>query len=301
MDVLCGCFNLLCCCCYCCQYIGKKAMEEQQLYNNAISNSDNNNKITRSKSRKGFLIYLLIFSVIFSGFGLFTMTRIYSKNSLYSFVNDKSKNNNGILKHVKGIEIGIGGIILLFPIIFLVISITFLVFICGKNKEFQVLSVKKYFILNIIKILCIVLSSILIVLSLLYSILITKAYNQIYFSYQIDSLTKLIGHICGALFIVYYIACVILFSCEFKIFKSVGTALKPGPEALYDINGNPIFQMNPVVVVVANNIQNVPNYQQNIIKNQNTLNEIKKQNINNSPDTDERISNENNNNHTNNK
>ena len=132
------------------------------------------------------------------------MTRIYSKHSLYYFVNNNPKYNNGILKHVKGIEIGIGGIILLFPIIFLAISIAFLVFICGKNKEFQVLSVKKYFILNIIKIICIVLSSILIILSVLYSILIVKAYNQIYFSYQIDSLTKLIGQICGALFIVYY-------------------------------------------------------------------------------------------------
>ena len=98
----------------------------------------------------------------------------------------------------------------------------------------------------------------------------------------------------------YLLFIIIFFSCEFKIFKSVGTALKPGPQALYDINGNPIFQINPVIVAVANNIQNVPNYQQKIIKNQNTSNEIKKQNNNNSPDTEERIINENNNN-TNNK
>ena len=57
-------------------------------------------------------------------------------------------------------------------------SIAFLVFTCGR-REYQVLHVKKFMVLNTLKIVCIVLSSIFIALSLLYSVLITIALNNI--------------------------------------------------------------------------------------------------------------------------
>ena len=169
-----------------------------------------------------------------------------------------------------------GGILFLFPIIFIAITISFLFFTCGK-KQFQVLSVKRYRILNIIKIACIVLSSIFIVLSLLYAIILSIAGKQLKhlgFTNKRDSSEKIIGNILGFLFIIYYLICVGLFVCERRIFNEVGTSEKPGPAAKFDLYGNPIINnntgvnilnpgngmvLNVVQIEQSNNIQNVKN------------------------------------------
>ena len=92
------------------------------------------------------LIFLMIFSLIFFCLGIFGMTEFYSTTDSY-----KSINKTGIVKHLKGIEIGLGGIILVFPIIFFGVAIAFLVFTCGK-KEYQVLPIKTNVLLSSINI-----------------------------------------------------------------------------------------------------------------------------------------------------
>ena len=93
-------------------------------------------------------------------------------------------------------------------------SIAFLVFTCGR-REYQVLPVKKFMVLNTLKIVCIVLSSIFIALSLLYSVLITIALNNIRHNGPINLLV-------GYMIVLYYIICVYLFSCEKRLFTLVG-------------------------------------------------------------------------------
>ena len=120
-------------------------------------------------------------------------------------------------------------------------SIAFLVFTCGR-REYQVLPVKKFMVLNTLKIVCIVLSSIFIALSLLYSVLITIAFNNIRHNGPINLLV-------GYIIILYYIICVCLFSCEKRLFTLVGSSANPGPFALYNVNGQPMFMATPLSII----------------------------------------------------
>ena len=120
-------------------------------------------------------------------------------------------------------------------------SIAFLVFTCGR-REYQVLPVKKFMVLNTLKIVCIVLSSIFIALSLLYSVLITIALNNIRHN-------GLINLLVGYMIVLYYIICVCLFSCEKRFFTLVGSSANPGPFALYNVNGQPMFMATPLSII----------------------------------------------------
>ena len=160
------------------------------------------------------------------------MTELYSTTDSY-----KSVKKTGIVKHLKGIEIGLGGIVFAFPLIFFGMSIAFLVFTCGK-REYQVLPVKLYIKLNILKILCIVLSALFAALSILFSALITKALNDI----KEEGIANMM---VGYLIILYYIFCICIFAGERSIFASVGTSEAPGPYAIYDLNYQPIIRENP--------------------------------------------------------
>lgn len=226
------------------------------------------------RSRVKLLVYLLILSLIYSCLGIFAITQFYSINcNVCSIETD-------LIKDIKAFEYGMGGIIFVFPIIFFGMSIAFLVFTCG-DRQFQVLSVKKYIILNTLKIVCIVLSSILIALSLAYAILASIVLN---------GEDKGIGSIIIAYFcIFYYIFCVCLFNGERKLFNEVGTAETPGPFAMYDLNGQNIVRPKPIVnsnvinpgIVIGPNgvpMQIVPiygynPYSQNIPNSQNVPNE----------------------------
>ena len=155
-----GLILLPCFCFLCCLEMSK---------NNQAANAPPNHSANNCRSRICLLVTLLILSLIYSLFGILGMMQFFSTTSEFKTINKK-----GIVKYLKGIEIGIGGILYVFPIIFFGMSIAFLVFTCGR-REYQVLSVKKYMILNTLKIVCIVISSIFIALSLLYSVLITIA------------------------------------------------------------------------------------------------------------------------------
>ena len=162
---------------------------------------------------------------------------------------DLQNRNYGLIKNLKAIECGLGVILFIFPLIFLVVEIVFLIFIRG-TKEYQVLPNTTFNILNIIHILCITFSTIFIFLSVLYGILLVVAYIQyIFLVLSVDSCA--IGIVIGMVFGYYGFWYYIILSCAFcsirTKFLNVGCEEKPGAEAQYDINGN-IIPRNPQIV-----------------------------------------------------
>ena len=227
------------------------------------------------RSRISLLITLLILSFIYFCIGILGITEFYSTTDTY-----KNAYKKGLVKHLKAIEIGMGGIIFIFPIIFLGVSIAFLVFTCGR-REYQVLPEKNFITLNILKILCIVISSILIALSFIYSVLINIIFHDIHKD-------KSVNIMLGYFFMLYYILSVSLFSVERKHFYLVGTSTAPGPYAWYDLNYQPIIRAQAVNIVspsyvvgqVPINQMYPPNsYIQNVFDNQKPQNLYIKQNL----------------------
>lgn len=88
-------------------------------------------------TRKSLLIYLIVITSIAISYGLFTIISFGSSTSAYK----SQKDISGVIKHLKGIENGIGGLLFLFELIFLGCEIFFLIFVCGQ-QEYTVLSEK---------------------------------------------------------------------------------------------------------------------------------------------------------------
>ena len=148
-------------------------------------------------------------------------------------------------------------VLFIFPIIFLILEIVFLVYSCG-IKEFKVLPSSTFNVLNALKIFCITISTILIFLSVLYGVLLVIAFTQ-YISLVTIFDSCAYGIIIGMVFGYYGLWYYIILSCAFRSertkFIAVGTVEKPGPEAQYDGEGNPIVkfvqplqQVQPVVI-----------------------------------------------------
>ena len=159
--------------------------------------------------------------------------------------------STSIIGNLKVIENGLGIILFIFPIIFLVVEIVFLVFSFG-NKEFIPLPETTFKVLNAIKIVCQTFSIILIFLSILYGALLLLALLQ-YMILVINIDSCVIGIIIGMVFGYYgfwfYITLSCGFSKERKLFKLVGSVEHPGTAARFDANGNPItagVQIQPV-------------------------------------------------------
>lgn len=188
------------------------------------------------RSRICILITLLILSLIYFCIGIFGITEFYSTTDTY-----KNAYKVGFIKHLKTIEISMGIIIFIFPIIFFGMTIAFLVFSCGR-REYHVLPAKIFIKLNVLKILCIVISSILAFVSLVYSILINIAFEDVH-------LKKPLNIFLGYFLMLYYILYASLISTERKQFYLVGTSTSPGPFALYDLNYQPIIRAQPVNIV----------------------------------------------------
>ena len=173
--------------------------------------------------------------------------------------NEIRSTSHGVIKRLKGIENGLGVILFIFPLIFLAFEIVFLIFACG-IKEYQVLSNTAFTVFNALKILCITISTTLIFLSVLYGILLIVALVEyIYLVVNIDSCAR--GIIVGIVFGYYSFWFYIVLSCAFCTertkFYNVGCADKPGPEAQYDINGNPIPRSAQVIqqIIIPGQIQ----------------------------------------------
>ena len=181
-------------------------------------------------------------------------------NAIYDFnLASFTGNNFGVIKKLKGIECGLGIVLFIFPGIFLGVEILFLIFVCG-IKEYKVLSTKMYNIFNIIKIVCIILSTLFIFLSVLYSaLLIVALFQKITVALFPDSCTVgiVIGIVDGIYGFYFYIALSCAFCTERKKFMLVGSADNPGPDAKYDLNENPIAQrVIPVSSAQQLNMQN---------------------------------------------
>ena len=93
----------------------------------------------------------------------------------------------GILKNLKGIENGLGTILFIFPIIFLVAEIIYLIFICGISEN-QVLGSKRFYVLNIFKTITYTFAIIFIFLSITYGGLLFIALIQYILFFQMDLL-----------------------------------------------------------------------------------------------------------------
>ena len=158
---------------------------------------------------------------------------------------DISRKSYGMVKSLKGIENGLGVVLFIFPIIFLVIEIVFLVLICG-DREYKVLPTTTFNILNVIKIICQALSIIFIFLSLLYGVLLAVALSQFYLIIPYTdscSIGIIVGMVYGYYLFWFYITLSVSFSKERDIFKNIGTVENPGPEAKIDANGNQIVRV----------------------------------------------------------
>ena len=164
-----------------------------------------------------------------------------SLNEIYRL--DTSKTYNyGVLKSLKDIEGGLGVILFIFPIIFLVIEIVFLVFSWG-NKEFTPVTTTIFKVFSIIKIVCIVLSVIFIILSIVYGILILISlvqYLGIIRHTDSCSIGLYVGMVYGYYLFLYYINLSCAFCAERRLFINVGTIESPGTGARFDAYGNPI-------------------------------------------------------------
>ena len=205
-----------------------------------------NPKLKRKLQDDIYLLYYdlyynlyLFYSLNYNSFSEEDKKSISSINSLT--FDDLKIHSYKLIKNVKGFEIGVGIILLIFPILFLIIAIIFLIFTCGEN-EYKVLPSNHFKIFNIIKIICIISSSILILITSIYGIIIHISFWQ-YTDLVKDSLDScinglLLGFYFGYFGIGFYITILILFIYEKKRFFEVGSAENPGPNARYNIAGN---------------------------------------------------------------
>ena len=165
----------------------------------------------------------------------------------------------GVLKSLKGIENGLGTILFIFPLLFLIAEIVYLIFTCGISEN-QVHSLTTFNVLNILKSSTYSLSIIFIFLAILYGILLFIALMQ-YYSFYPDTITPegkcssgiIYGMVFGYYSFYFYITLATILGRERALFLEVGSQEKPGPRAEYDINGNMIAR-----AVVTQQVVTVP-------------------------------------------
>ena len=248
-------------------------------------------------TRKSLLIYAIIISSIAFIYGIVAISQFGSKTdenksiklildycsssgnsyrrieninpSLLSSWNMKSNNEKrklelcdgsyGILKNLKGIENGLGTILFIFPIIFLVAEIIYLIFTCGISEN-QVLSPKRFYVLNIFKTITYTFAIIFIFLAIAYGGLLFIALLQ-YYSFFPDDFTSYgkcgdgiaYGMIFGYYSFWFYITLSCILGRERALFIEVGSQDNPGARAAFDINGNMIAR-----AVVTQQVIGVP-------------------------------------------
>lgn len=165
----------------------------------------------------------------------------------------------GVLKSLKGIENGLGTVLFIFPLLFLIAEIVYLIFTCGISEN-QVHSLTTFNVLNILKTTTYTFSIIFIFLAILYGILLFIALMQ-YYSFYPDTITPegkcssgiIYGMVFGYYSFYFYITLATILGRERAWFLEVGSQEKPGPRAEYDINGNMIAR-----AVVTQQVVTVP-------------------------------------------
>ena len=215
-------------------------------------------KKRRVSSTSNSLAYYGYASSYYNQYGEAVLNSVSASN-IAKLSYDDIKISHGPIKSLKGIENGLGVILFIFPLIFLAFEIVFLIFACG-IKEYQVLSNTAFTVFNALKILCITISTILIFLSILYGILLIIALIQ-YIALVLNIDSCAVGIIVGMVYGYYCFWFYIVLSCAFcterRKFYNVGSQDKPGFEAQYDINGNPIPRGTQVIqqVIIPGQIQ----------------------------------------------
>ena len=236
-------------------------------YNNGYNNNNNNynyngyykTKVKRRNSNKDDLYY----SGVLTGNPYNNeVAKAILDSASYSYIQslgskDIKKGGYGLIKSLKGIENGLGVILFIFPLIFLITEIIFMITICG-IKEYQVLSDTAFKVFNAIRILCITLSTIFIFLSILYSVLLVVVLVQyIKLVTIIDScvIGIIIGMVYGYYGLWYYIILSCAFCNERTLFLKVGCESNPGPDAQYRLNGEQINrnQGTQILPIIFNN------------------------------------------------
>ena len=186
---------------------------------------------------------------------------------------DLQQHSYKFIKKLKGIEKGLGTLLFISPLIFLIVAIVFLVSMCGK-RETQIVTTNTFNLCSIVKIIVVILGIIFVLLSLVYGILLLVVYLQ--YSKLINSnsdtcaIKIILGMIYGYFSCWFYSNITNALIKEASIFNNVGEENKIGPDAEYDLNGNPLggrtiqISSNLNGVNPQNNAQNrnEPIYQQ---------------------------------------
>ena len=182
-----------------------------------------------------------------------TLNQESLKNIMNLTYNDLEENDYSMVTSLKGIENGLGVVLFVFSLIFIIILVVYIILAWG-IKETQLMRTTPYNILNGFKIGTMTLAIIFIFLAILYAVLLIVAMIE-YISLvdNIDSCASgiIIGIIYGWYSFWYYIILSCALSREHTLFKEVGSELKPGPKAEYDVFGNPIIRQAVIVQQVV--------------------------------------------------
>jgi len=175
-------------------------------------------------------------------------------NILFLESNEFNNKSYGIIKKLNSIENGIGIILFIFNLLFLGSEILVFIYSLG-DKEFTLLSNKIFNILNYTLIISLILSSIFLVLSLTYGILLDTSFNEydeiVRVDYDSCEDNIMIGTIYGYYGFWHYIVLIVGFPVLRYKFIKVGYGDKPGPLSQFDINGNRIIRSHSNMQIQA--------------------------------------------------
>ena len=168
--------------------------------------------------------------------------RSYYYISTLSYFDLEAKKYN-MLKDLRSIEDGFSITFMIMHVIFLIIILVFLCYSCG-NKEYTLSSETTFNALLCIKTICIILSVLLTLLSIIYSILLSVAlaqYIQFIPNAKVDTFIKRIsvGISYGAYSFYYFITLICGFCAEKNLFINLGHEGFPGKLAKFYSDGTP--------------------------------------------------------------
>ena len=136
--------------------------------------------------------------------------------------------NYGLSKKLKGLEYGFVIPFFIFTIIFLAAEIAYLYFAYGIG-EYQLLKAKTYKVLNILKIITFIFSTIFVALNICFFVLVLFAYMQyIDFDDYLDSCLSgmLMDLFLGVYNLYFYLNLVCIFYKELSLFRKVGSEIR---------------------------------------------------------------------------
>ncbi len=179
------------------------------------------------------------------------------RKSVYNLITggDLDSSPYNLVLMLKGMEKGLGTILFVFSIIFLVAEIVYMVFICGVSEN-QVLKVGTFHVLRVLKVITYTFSIIFIFLSFFYGVMLFAIFiTYIGLVDNTDSCSRriLLQYAYGYYSFWIYITLACIFGRERQLFLAVGSEVNPGLRAEYNINGVPIVRtvVTPQIIGVG--------------------------------------------------